>query len=165
MQIENGKVVSFHYVLKEREGEEIENSGDGDPMLYLHGQQGMLDALQEALAGLGAGDDITVEVPPERAYGMRRPDSEHRVPLKHVLGYSAKKSPRLKPGEMIRVNTPQGERDATVIKVGKFNVDIDTNHPLAGKHLEFAISIKDVRDATDEEKAHGHAHGPGGHQH
>ncbi|MEQ9565604.1 MAG: peptidylprolyl isomerase, partial [Pseudomonadales bacterium] len=52
-----------------------------------------------------------------------------------------------------------------VVKVGKFNVDLDTNHPLAGVNLSFDVEIVEVRDATEEEIAHGHAHGPGGHHH
>jgi len=65
----------------------------------------------------------------------------------------------------VAVNTQHGPWDAIVLKVGKFNVDIDSNHPLAGKTLDFAIDIVEVRDATAEELAHGHAHGVGGHHH
>lgn len=167
MQIENNRVVAFHYTLAEVDGEEIESSGDNDPMLYLHGTQQLLEALQEGLAGHSAGDQVVVDVPPERAYGLRRENSLHRVPLKHVLSPNlAKKSGvKLQAGQVIRVNTPQGERDATVVKSGKFNVDIDTNHPLAGKQLRFTVDIADVREATEDEIAHGHPHGPGGHQH
>jgi len=50
----------------------------------------------------------------------------------------------------------------TVVKVGRFNVDIDRNHPLAGQSLTFDVEITDVRDATEEEISHGHVHGPGG---
>jgi len=53
----------------------------------------------------------------------------------------------------------------TVLKVGRFNVDVDANHPLAGIQLTFDVEITDIRDASDEETKHGHAHGPGGHQH
>lgn len=173
MQIENNKVVAFNYTLAELDGDEIEASEEKEPMLYLHGTQQLLEALQEGLAGHRAGEQVVVDVPPERAYGLRRDNSAHRIPLKHVVGYaeprksSGKKShtAKLHTGQVIRVNTPQGERDATVVKLGKFNVDIDTNHPLAGKHLRFTVDIVDVRDATDEELAHGHPHGPGGHQH
>jgi FKBP-type peptidyl-prolyl cis-trans isomerase SlyD len=54
---------------------------------------------------------------------------------------------------------------ATVIKVGSSVIDVDLNHPMAGKTLHFAIEITDVREPTPEELAHGHVHGPGGHQH
>jgi FKBP-type peptidyl-prolyl cis-trans isomerase SlyD len=61
--------------------------------------------------------------------------------------------------------TQMGQRAMTVLKVGISVVDVDMNHPMAGKTLCFAVELLDVRDATDEEKAHGHAHGDGGHQH
>lgn len=80
--------------------------------------------------------------------------------MKHLLTKG-----RLKPGQSVKVNTEQGPRDATVVKVGLKNVDLDTNHPLAGKHLQFDIEVTEVRAAAQEELDHGHAHGVGGHQH
>jgi FKBP-type peptidyl-prolyl cis-trans isomerase SlyD len=44
-------------------------------------------------------------------------------------------------------------------------VDVDFNHPMAGKTLRFEVDIQDVRDASEEEIAHGHAHGPNAHAH
>ncbi len=61
--------------------------------------------------------------------------------------------------------TSVGQRAMTVLKVGVSVVDVDLNHPLAGKTLNFAVDVIDVREATAEEKAHGHVHGEGGHQH
>ena len=170
MQIKYGTVVSFHYSLKELGGDEIESSDPDQPMLYLHGYRGLIEALQEALEGMQKGDDKVVEVPAARAYGLRKEDSTHRIPMKHVIGIGdmpAKNAQarKLQPGQLISVNTPEGARDATVVKAGKFNVDIDTNHPLAGKDLVFSVEITDVREATEEEIQHGHVHGPGGHQH
>ena len=66
---------------------------------------------------------------------------------------------------VVGVQTGQGARQVTVLKVGKFNVDVDTNHPLAGRALTFAIEVLEVRTASEEEIAHGHAHGDGGHHH
>ena len=83
------------------------------------------------------------------------------MPIKHLV--NAPK--RLQPGMIVSVNTDQGAVPATIIKVGKFNVDIDTNHPMAGQHVRFELQVLDVRDATAEEIDHGHAHGPGGHHH
>ncbi|NDD46712.1 MAG: peptidylprolyl isomerase, partial [Synechococcaceae bacterium WB9_4xB_025] len=57
------------------------------------------------------------------------------------------------PGQVVQVNTDQGPRPATVIKAGKFSVDLDTNHPLAGQALTFDIEILDVRAAEPEEIA------------
>ena len=66
---------------------------------------------------------------------------------------------------VVDINTTNGLRQATVIEVGRYNVDIDTNHPMAGKTLTFEIEVIDVRDAENEELAHGHVHGAGGHHH
>ncbi len=63
------------------------------------------------------------------------------------------------------LQTKQGPIQATVVKVGRFNVDVDTNHPLAGQSLTFDVEVTDVRDATKEEMSHGHAHGKGGVEH
>lgn len=63
------------------------------------------------------------------------------------------------------VNTEQGQRQVTVVKVGMFKAEVDTNHPLAGKTLSFDIDVMDVRAASAEEIEHGHAHGVGGHHH
>jgi len=72
---------------------------------------------------------------------------------------------RLKAGDVVSINTDDGARQVVVLKAGKFNIDVDTNHPLAGKTLSFAIEIIGTRAATSEEISHGHAHGIGGHQH
>jgi FKBP-type peptidyl-prolyl cis-trans isomerase SlyD len=99
-------------------------------------------------------------VPPEQGYGQRNENAIQRVPLKHL----ATRGP-IVVGQMVVVNTSHGGRQARVVKVGHFNVDLDLNHPLAGKTLTFEIEIVDVRAATAEEIEHGHAHGPGGHGH
>ena len=68
-------------------------------------------------------------------------------------------------GQVLNLQTNQGQVQVTVLKVGRFNVDVDGNHPLAGKSLTFDVEITDIRDASAEELEHKHVHGPGGHQH
>ncbi len=160
MKIQKDCVVTFHYSLCSLEGEEVESSRGAEPMAYLHGHNNILRALERALEGRAAGDSFTVQLEPEEAYGRRREDAVQRVPIKHLLTRG-----KLRPGQAIKINAEQGPRDATIIKVGRFNVDVDTNHPLAGMSLAFNISVDDVRAATNEELAHRHAHGPGGHAH
>lgn len=160
MQIEKNKVVQFTYKLSDEAGQLLEASEDGQPVAYLHGHNNMLPGLENKLEGRSAGESFEITLAPADAYGERREDSEQRVPVKHLQG--AKK---WKPGMIATVQTDQGARQVTVVKLGKFMVTVDTNHPFAGKTLNFDINILDVRDATDEEVAHGHAHGVGGHQH
>ena len=146
MNIAKDSVVQFNYNLKDDQGNDIETTTGGEPMAYLHGHGNIIPGLEQALEG--------------KAVGERKENAQQRIPLKHLQG-----ARKWKPGMMAVVETEQGYRQVTVVKVGKFNADVDTNHPLAGKTLVFDIDVVDVREATAEEKAHGHAHGVGGHHH
>ncbi|RLU00361.1 peptidylprolyl isomerase [Ketobacter sp.] len=159
MSITNDTVVQFHYTLSEA-GNELESTQGGEPMAYLHGHQNIIPGLEKAMAGKQEGDSFSVTIEPAEAYGERKDGATQRIPLKHMQG--AKK---WRPGMTAWVQTEQGQRQVTVVKVGKFNADCDLNHPLAGKTLTFDVQIVGLRPATEDEKAHGHAHGVGGHHH
>jgi FKBP-type peptidyl-prolyl cis-trans isomerase SlyD len=160
MSIQQNKVVSFHYTLSNANGNTIESSRGRDPMVYLHGAGNIIPGLEKEMAGKSAGDTFNVTVEPAEAYGERSQDKLQRVSAKAFS--NAKK---LRPGQVIRLQTRKGPIQATVVKVGRFNIDIDANHPLAGQALTFDVEITDVRDATEEEIAHRHVHGPGGVNH
>ena len=160
MKVEKNTVVLFHYRLTDDSGAEIESNTEAEPSAYLHGHGGIIPGLEKAMAGRESGESFQVTVPPEEAYGPRKPDSMQRVPIKHLLG-----SKRWKPGMIAQVQTEQGRRHVMVAKVGHKFADVDTNHPLAGRTLTFDITISEVRVASAEEIAHGHAHGVGGHHH
>ena len=160
MQINRDTVVSFHYQLFEDDSllESSDESQSG--VLYLHGQGSIPGGLEEAMEGRQSGENFEVTLPPEKAYGARQELPLERVPIKYVLTRG-----RIRPGDVLQINTRNGPREAIARKVGRFNVDVDTNHPLAGKTLRFVVQVGEVREATREELAHGHAHGVGGHQH
>lgn len=160
MNVSNNKVVSFHYSLFAEDGEQIETTRDGSPTLCLIGASNVLLGMEQAMMGKQVGDCFKVTLEPHLAYGLRQKNKQDRVSAKYL-----KHEGKLKPGQIVRIDTNQGVKTATVLKVGKFNVDIDLNHPLAGQTICFDIEITDMRDATAEEASHGHAHGVGGHQH
>ena len=160
MQIAKNSVVSFHYSLTDLDGTAIESSQGGEPSLYLHGARNILPALEKAMAGHSTGDHFEVELSAEQAYGLRQEGKTQRIPAKYL-----KHEGKMKPGQVVSFRDDNGVHQATVLKVGKFSVDIDSNHPLAGRPLRCSIDIVDIRQASAEEVAHGHAHGPGGHQH
>jgi len=162
MIIEDHKVVTFHYTLTGENGEVLDSSHQrGEPMAYLHGAGNIIPGLEKALEGRADGDKFTVTVPPEEAYGERRDANVQRLPLKK-LGVSAH---QLKPGMALNLQTNRGPAQVTVLKVGRFNVDVDANHPLSGQPLTFEVEITGIRDASEDEQQHGHVHGPGGHHH
>ena len=164
MLIAADKVVTFHYRLSEPGQDVIEDSRDGQPVVYLHGHAGMLAGLEAALTGKQVGDQFTVTLSPDMAYGPRRDDAAQRISVKHVIN-PANKKVIYKPGMVIQVNSDEGPREVTVVKAGLKTLDVDTNHPMAGRTLQFEIEVLGVRDASEEEIAHGHVHGADGHQH
>jgi FKBP-type peptidyl-prolyl cis-trans isomerase SlyD len=160
MQIAANAVASFHYVLKDDAGAELESSAGSDPMTYLHGHGSLLPGLESALAGKTAGDAFTVTLAPADAFGELKADSEQRVPISHLKGAS-----KWQPGMQAVIHTQHGHQQVTVVKVGHTMATVDTNHPMAGKTLIFDVEVVEVREASPEELSHGHAHGPGGHHH
>lgn len=165
--ITDGTVVSFHYRLAEvlpdgSRGEWKEESHGSEPLLYLHGYHNVVVGLEKALNGKRVGDAIEITLKPEEAYGQRQPNAVQRVPIKH-LQIQGRKKPAA--GVVAVVQTNKGARNVVILKTGKFNADVDFNHPLAGRTLYYEIQVVSVRPATSEELAHGHAHGAGGHHH
>ena len=168
MKITTNTVASFHYILREgtsdEDKKEVENSHNGEPTVYLTGAKNIISGLEKALEGKSAGDTLEVSLEPLDAYGLYNSKNIQRVPMKHlVLHGKGKLKPRS--GMLAQLNTENGMRSVTIVKAGRHSAEVDTNHPLAGKTVHFDIEIVDVRTATEEEIAHGHAHGPGGHQH
>jgi FKBP-type peptidyl-prolyl cis-trans isomerase SlyD len=160
MIVEKDKAVSFHYTLKNAEGEQMETSREKDPMSYLHGANNIIAGLEKAMEGHAVNDEFSVTVEPEDAYGVRNEKNVQRVPLKRLKGIG-----KVSVGQVLNLQTNNGQVQVTVLKVGRFNVDVDGNHPLAGKQLTFDVEITDIRVVSEEELEHGHVHGPGGHQH
>ena len=160
MKIEKDRVVRFHYAVAEAGQESTENSKDGgQPLAILFGHGNIIPGLEKAMDGREAGDSFKATVPAAEAYGERRDGLSQRIPKKH---FGAQK---LAPGMQVVLQTNFGPRAVTIQKVGMSVVDVDLNHPMAGKDLDFDIEIVEVREASEEEIAHGHVHGEGGHQH
>ena len=163
MKISKGTVVQFHYRIKDLDGKELESNFGDQTVAYLHGYNNMMPGIEKSLESMSKGDLLEAELEAAETYGEIQADSEQRISVKHLL--SAEKKPKWKAGMTAVVNSEQGQREVTILKVGKFMVTIDTNHPLAGRTLQFEFQVEDVRAATDEEIEHGHAHGAGGHHH
>ena len=160
MQIEKDTVVTFNYTLTDNEGNVLDESQDGT-FAYLHGAGNIIPGLERELTGKEAGDNLTVNVAPEDGYGLRNDELEKSVP-RSMFDESAD----IEVGARFQAEANDGRVLAvTVVSVDDENVVVDGNHPLAGVALQFVVEVVDVRPAAQEEIAHGHVHGPGGHQH
>ena len=159
MKIEKDRAVRFHYTVGEVGQPATESSQGGEPLAILIGHNNIIPGLEKAMEGREAGETFSVDVPAAEAYGERREGLTQRIPKKHFG------EQRLQPGMQVVLQTNFGPRAVTIEKVGMSVVDVDLNHPMAGKDLDFDIEVVEVREASAEELAHGHVHGDGGHQH
>lgn len=159
MLIVKNTVVSLNYQLFDSQGKLIERSRE--PVIYLHGgYDGIFPAVEALLEGKSEGETCSVSMEPDDAFG------EYDSELVRV-------EPRNLFPETIEVGMqfegrPEGMEDTTlftVTDVAEDKVVVDGNHPLAGKSLRFECTVTAVREATSEELAHGHVHGPDGHHH
>lgn len=168
MTVADDCAVAFHYKLAEVNkegaiGPWLESSSADQPLWYLHGHANVISGLETAMVGKEVGDQIAITLAPEQAYGERQSNSFQRVPIKHLRLTSAQK--KLTAGMVVGVQTNQGVVSALIVKAGRFNVDIDTNHPFAGRTLHYELEIVEVRTANADEIEHRHVHAPGAHHH
>ncbi len=161
MKITSGKVVSIHYVLTNNSGEELDSSG-GEPLVYLHGEGQIIPGLEKQLEGLSRGDKREkIEIKPEDGYGEFQQELIKKLDRNALPG-----DVEIQVGMQFMSLMPDGQRRPFLVSAVEGNqVEIDGNHPMAGQTLNFKIEVTEIRDATEEELAHGHAHGPGGHKH
>jgi len=160
MKVSDNAVISIDYTLKDDNGNVIDQSEKSDPLVYLHGAKNIIPGLESALDGKTVGEELSVRVTPEEAYGVRDDEKKQSVP-KTMFG-----DEEVTVGAQYHAQGPDGQHlTVTVISVSDEEIVVDGNHPLAGMHLNFDVKVVDIRDATKEELEHGHAHGPGGHQH
>ncbi len=161
MLVDADKVVLIHYTLTDDSGEVLDTSSGREPLAYLHGKGNIIPGLESALMGKKAGEKLNVQVEPAEGYGERDEQLVQDVPRQAFENVG-----EVNPGMQFQAQTPQGQtRVVTVTQVADDVVTVDANHPLAGARLTFDVEIAEVRDATAEELAHGHVHGPGGHDH
>ena len=147
-------VVSIDYTLTDPEGQVIDSSEGNEPLAYLHGAGNIIPGLEKALVGKSVGAALAVTVPAEEAYGEVQPELIEIVPLSAFQGVD-----EVQPGMAFEAQGSDGSsRRIVVAAVEGDQVTVDANHPLAGMTLNFDVTVVDIREATEEEINHGHAH-------
>jgi FKBP-type peptidyl-prolyl cis-trans isomerase SlyD len=160
MKIIRNAVVTLKFEVRDADGKLVDRAAE--PVVYLHGHGSMFPKVEEALAGKEAGEKVRERLAPADAFGERDPALVRHEPR-------SKFPAKLKTGMMFEGEMSHGDHAHPVrfrvVRLDADQVTLDGNHPLAGQTIEFRASVVDVRPATPEEIAHGHAHGPGGHHH
>lgn len=157
MKVQKDAVVSLHVEVSDATGWRAQ----AQDFAYLHGHGNLFPKLEAALAGLEAGEAANVTLTPEDGFGDRDPalvlrERRDRLP------------PGIAIGSELRARAGEENGEQPVFRVTALNeseATLDANHPLAGRTVEMHCEVIEVRAATEEEIAHGHIHGPGGHSH
>ncbi len=152
-------VISFHYTLTDQTGKTLDASAEGEPMTFLEEAGQIIPGLEAEIRGMKVGDKKHVTIKAKDAYGEHDAGNVMEVPLEKMPAKG------IKVGDRFRAGKDSHAPVVTATKVTQTHVTLDGNHPLAGMDLTFDVEITEVRGATEDELAHGHVHGPGGHHH
>ncbi|QMT34263.1 peptidylprolyl isomerase [Conchiformibius steedae DSM 2580] len=159
MSIKKNSVVTLHYEMYNADNELIDKTVE--PIAYLHGgYDGIFPLVEEALHEKHIGDSIDVVLSPDDAFGEQEPELI-RVENADVFPVDVEL------GMMFEADDPEtgGIIVYRVVDVADGKVVVDGNHPLAGMKIRFKATVDNIREASAEEIAHGHVHGPDGHHH
>ncbi|MFC1594389.1 peptidylprolyl isomerase [Candidatus Omnitrophota bacterium] len=139
LMIEKGRNVAIDYTLTV-EGVAVDSSKDRGPLQFVHGEGQIIPGLENRIVGMRAGEEKTVVVPPEEAYGAINPDALQEVPRSALPPDFAPKI-----GMMLQMKGPDGRALPTrVAQIKADTIVMDFNHLMAGKTLEFKVKIVSV---------------------
>jgi len=157
----NTMVLGFHYTLKNAKGELLDQSdADAGPLYFMTGSGQIIPGLEQKLLTMKTGDKANLKLAAADAYGERDEALVQDIPREKF----PKKDVEI--GQVFEIQYSENDlRLVTVTNLTLENVTLDANHPLAGEELHFDVTLEEVREATEEEISHGHAHEPNGHHH
>jgi FKBP-type peptidyl-prolyl cis-trans isomerase SlpA len=134
--------VTLHFSILLDSGEEIDTTRRGRPATFEVGDGNLLPGFEEALTGLGVGDDAQLVLEPEQAFG------EHRADNVRLLERERFRDVEIEPGMVVSFAAADGELPGVVRRLFERTVEVDFNHPLAGRRVVFDVSILRVEDAS-----------------
>ncbi|MCH8904173.1 MAG: FKBP-type peptidyl-prolyl cis-trans isomerase [Bacteroidetes bacterium] len=168
MNVSENKVVQLIYELRKSDakGKIVEKIEELSPLTFLYGTGSMLKAFEANLNGLEVDAEFEFILKTDEAYGAPKDENIMEMPKDNFIKEGQLQEDLLKIDNYIALQDENGHSfNARVLEVNKKTVKMDFNHPLAGKDLHFKGKVTNIREASEEEKSHGHAHGPGGHDH
>jgi len=159
--VEQDSVVSVIYTGTFSDSGDVFDTNIGsEPLVFLVGHGNMIEGFEQEMLGAAIGESRQFTLTPERAYGNRDDDAVQPIPKSQFP-----EGMELEAGMVLGAQSEQGPIQFSVVEVGEDTVTVDFNHQMAGHTLHFSVEVVDIREATSDELAHGHAHGPGHHHH
>lgn len=156
LKVQDGQVVSMEYTLHV-DGELLDTSEGREPLQFVTGKGNIISGLEREMIGMGVGDSKNVVVAPAEGYG----EHDEKAYMDVARNQFPEQIP-MKIGTELQVRNQSGQpMYARIENVEDESVRLNFNHPLAGKELHFDVKVVGLRDATEEELQHGHAHQEG----
>lgn len=152
MKVADNTVVTVSYIMTDDEDKVVGRSDAKNPVVALIGKHFLLPGLEQGLYGHEKGDEFVLKVAAKDAFGEYNPDMVQTIDRSMFGDFP------VAAGYVFEADTVGGPRIVVVKEVTDDKVVVDANHPLAGKNINFFVTVDDVREATEEELAHGHAH-------
>lgn len=152
MKVADNTVVTVSYIMTDDEDKVVGRSDAKNPVVALIGKHFLLPGLEQGLYGHEKGDEFVLKVAAKDAFGEYNPDMVQTIDRSMFGDFP------VAAGYVFEADTIGGPRIVVVKEVTNDKVVVDANHPLAGKNINFFVTVDDVREATEEELAHGHAH-------
>ena len=157
-------IASVHYKGTLPENGDVFDSSEGrEPLTFLVGHKQMIPGFEEEIMGAKVGETREFTLSAERAYGESDDTAVLEIPRAQFAQLEEEAS--LEVGMQLVAQMPHGPSPFTITALTEEAVTADFNHTLAGQALTFSVEIVELREASDDEISHGHAHGPDGHHH
>ena len=162
LTVSKNMVASVHYTGTLPDNGEVFDSSEGrEPLSFLVGHKQMIPGFEEEIMGAKVGEKIEFTLSSERAYGDRDEDAVQQIAREQFT--QLEEEAKLEVGMQLVAQGQEGPMPFIISELSDDMVTADFNHALAGQALKFNVEIVDLREATDDEQAHGHAHGADGH--
>ena len=140
--VKKGDKVSVEYEGRLKDGEVFDSNKGKEPLEFEVGSGSIIKGFDEGMIGMQKGEEKTIDIPSDDAYGVHRPELVQKIPKEKFNG------PEPKEGMMIAISTPEGKQfPAKIVAVDEKEVTLDINHPLAGKDLSFSVKVLDINPA------------------
>lgn len=145
-QAQLGNIVQVHYTGKLDDGAIFDTSAQGPPLELTLGAGTTIPGFEQAVVGMQVGENKTIRIPAEHAYGMHQPEMVLTMPRENM---PANIQPKV--GQQLEIQRPEEAAiGVTVVKITDVHVLLDANHPLVGKDLTFDIMLIAVVDGPQD---------------
>lgn len=161
MALKENLVVTMNFTLKDDQGNIVDSTAGQESFSFISGNKQILPKLEDKIGEMLIGSKKSVVLSAEDGYGEYKEEAVRTVNRSEFPADT-----EIEIGQGFFATAPDGKHVQFFIKkIDGENVEVDFNHPLAGKELHFEVELLDLREATAEELEHGHVHGKGGHHH